>query len=80
MSRDEIVSVALVLAFASWVTAHVALVAGLAVRRPRWRAVAALAIVPLAPWWGRTEGMHRRTVAWVVGALAYALLRWLASR
>jgi hypothetical protein len=80
MSRDEVVSAALVLAFASLVTAHVALVAGLAARPPRWRAVVALVVAPLAPWWGRTEGMHRRAVAWVGSAVGYVVVRWVASR
>jgi hypothetical protein len=80
MSRDEIVSAGLLLAFAVLVTAHVALVAGLAVRPPRWRALAALFIPPLAPWWGRAERLHVRTVAWVASAIAYAILRWAASR
>jgi len=80
MSRDEIVSAALVLAFASLVTAHVALVAGLASRPPRWRSLVALLVAPLAPWWGRQDGMHRRTVAWVASAVAYVVLRLVAER
>lgn len=80
MSRDEIVSVALVLAFASLVTAHVVLVAGLLGRRPRWRSLVALVIAPLAPWWGAREAMRWRTRAWLGSAIAYLVLRWLASR
>jgi hypothetical protein len=80
MSRDEVVSAALVVAFASLVTVHVTLVAGLASRPPRWRALVALVLVPLAPFWGRAERMHVRTVAWVVSAAAYAVLLWMASR
>ncbi len=80
MSRDEAVSLALVLAFASLVTAHVALVAGLARRRPRWRSAVALAVVLLAPWWGWREGMRWRWTAWVVSAGAYVALLWLAAR
>jgi hypothetical protein len=80
MSRDEAVSGGLVLAFALLVTAHVTLVAGLASRPPRWRAVAALVVLPLAPWWGRRERMHLRVVVWLASAAGYGALFWLASR
>ena len=79
MSRDELVAVALVLAFAALVTAHVLLVLGLAARPPRWRALVALVVPPLAPWWGRAA-MRLRAAAWIVAALAYAVLRALAGR
>lgn len=78
MSRDEIVSLGLVAAFALLVTAHLMLLAGLAARPPRWRAVVALVAPPLAPWWGRQAGMRRRTAAWLAGALAYAVFFLLA--
>jgi hypothetical protein len=80
MSRDEAFSGGLVLAFALLVTAHVTLVAGLASRPPRWRAVAALVVFPLAPWWGRGERMYGRLVVWLASAAAYAVLLWMASR
>jgi hypothetical protein len=79
MSRDELVAGALVLAFAIVVTAHVTLVAGLAGRSPRWRALAALVVPPLAPYWGWV-GLRRRSVLWLAGAAAYAVLRVVASR
>jgi hypothetical protein len=77
--RDEIVVAALVIAFATLVTAHVMLVVGLFARRPLWRAPVALVVAPLAPYWGYEQGMKRRAVAWVAAAVAYAVLRWLAS-
>lgn len=80
MSRDEAVSAGLIVAFATLVTAHVALVAGLAGRPPRWRALAALVVFPLAPWWARGERMHRRLVLWVTSAVVYTVLLWLAAR
>jgi hypothetical protein len=79
MSRDEIVAGLLVLAFAVVVTSHVALVVGLAGRPPRWRALVALVVPPLAPYWG-WNGLRRRSVLWVVGAAAYLVLRVVASR
>jgi hypothetical protein len=80
MSRDEAVSAGLVVAFASLVTAHVMLVAGLAARPPRWRALAGLLVFPLALLWARDERMHRRLVLWLASGAAYGLLLWLASR
>ena len=53
--------------------AHVALLAGLARREPRWRALVALVVPPLAPVWGWSEGMRRRAYAWGVSLAAYAL-------
>ena len=79
MSRDELVAGALVLAFAVVVTAHVTLVVGLAGRAPRWRALVALVVPPLAPYWG-WNGLRRRSVLWVAGAVVYAVLRVVASR
>ena len=79
MSRDELVAGALVLAFAVVVTAHVTLVVGLAGRAPRWRALVALVVPPLAPYWG-WDGLRRRSVLWVAGAVVYAVLRVVASR
>lgn len=79
MSRDEIVATALVLAFAVLVTAHVAIVAGLAGRAPRWRALPALVVAPLAPYWAWPT-MRRRAIVWLGSAAAYAVLRVLASR
>jgi hypothetical protein len=77
--RDELVTAGLLVAFATLVTAHVLLVAGLAARRPRWRALVALLAAPLAPYWGHRAGMHARSVMWTTGAVAYALCLWLAS-
>lgn len=80
MSRDEALFGGVVLSFAVLVVAHLALVVGLAARRPRWRALAALVIIPLAPYWGRAERMHARVVVWIASALAYGGSLWLASR
>jgi hypothetical protein len=64
--------VALGLALAAALAAHVALVAGLA-RRGEWgRAAIALVVGPLAPWWGWRAGMRGRTMAWLVAVALYA--------
>jgi hypothetical protein len=77
VTHDELFLLALLLSFAGLVTAHVALVFGLALRAPRWRAIPALALAPLAPYWGARAGMHARVVLWVTSALAYVSLRLL---
>jgi ABC-type uncharacterized transport system permease subunit len=79
MSRDEVVSGVLVVAFATLVTAHVTLVAFLATRPPRWRAAAALIVAPLAPIWGWRES-RKRSVVWIASLVLYGLALALASR
>jgi hypothetical protein len=80
MGKDEVLAAALVVAFAGLVTVHVLLIAGLAGRRPRWRALVALVAPPLAPYWGSRERLHARSVAWVACATLYAALLVAASR
>jgi hypothetical protein len=79
MSRDDVLASVLVLAFATLVTAHLSIVAGLAVRQPRWRALAALVAAPLAPYWA-WSGMRKRAFVWLAGAAAYTVTLLLASR
>ncbi len=79
MVRDNLVASALVLSFALFVTAHVTLVASLAARPPRWRALVALLAAPLAPYWGYKEQMQGRGALWVIGAAAYGVMLVLAS-
>jgi hypothetical protein len=64
--------VLLAVALAAFLAAHVTLVAGLARARPRWRAVAALVVLPLAPWWGRGAGLRVATVVWCAALALYA--------
>ncbi|HLK40846.1 MAG TPA: hypothetical protein VKU41_29030 [Polyangiaceae bacterium] len=53
--------------------AHLALAVGL-VRRGAWgRGLLALALPPLAPWWGWQAGMRRRSAAWGVALAVYVL-------
>lgn len=77
--RDLVLVAVLVLAFATAVTAHVTLVFGLARRAPRWHALIALVVPPLAPVWGMRARMTVRSVAWVTGVVAYAVARGLAT-
>jgi hypothetical protein len=77
MTRDEIVAALLVVAFALLVTTHVVIVFGLSSVPPRWRAVVALVVPPLAPYWG-WRWMRRRSIVWILSAASYAVLRVLA--
>jgi hypothetical protein len=56
-----------------FLAAHVVLVAGLARRRAWGRAVVALLVPPLAPWWGYREGLRVATIAWCAALAVYAL-------
>ena len=82
MEGSALVDVLLVLApslsLGLLVTAHVALVALLAGRSPRWRAAVALVVPPLAIVWGR--GSSRRwCVVWLVAAALYVVTLALAT-
>ena len=75
----DLVLVALpALAFAALVTAHVRLLFGLLSRRPRLRALLALFVPPLAPFWGREE-LRGWTMAWGIALVTYALSLLVAS-
>ena len=80
MARDDLLTFALLVAFAILVTTHLTLVIGLASRPPRWRALVALVAAPLAPYWGRNAKMNARASLWVASAVAYIILRLLATR
>jgi hypothetical protein len=68
------------LAFAALVTAHVRLLCGLAVRPPRLRALWALFVPPLAPFWAYREKLRGWATVWAVALVTYALALLLASR
>ncbi len=75
--RDVIVIALLVVGFATFVTAHVALAWRLTRRsRPRWRGPLAFFVPPLAPLWGFREGFRRNASIWclAVGVYVVALL------
>ena len=71
--REALLGGWLAVAFVAQVGAHLALLTGLALRRPRWRALVALVVPPLAPVWGWSEGMRRRAYAWGLSLAAYAV-------
>ena len=57
----------------AYVGAHVALCVGLVRGSPRWRALLAFVIPPLAPLWGWKAGMRARVYAWTAAVGLYAL-------
>ena len=78
MRRDLLLLLLLSGSGATWVTAHVALAWGLLGRHPRFRAPAALLIVPLALYWGLTERMRWRAGLWCASLVGYGLTWWLS--
>lgn len=75
--KDTFVIVFAVLAFAVWLTAHVAITFGLARRQPRSRAAIAFVVPPLAPYWAFREGMRVRSIIWVAALVLYLVARML---
>jgi len=73
---------ALVVCFASWLTVHLSIVAGLFAEPPRWRAACCLLppLAPLALYWALSQGMYRRAIAWGVSGLGYLGLLYAAYR
>jgi hypothetical protein len=77
--RDAIVVGGLVLAFATLVTVHVAIVLGLAWKSPRWRALAAFLVPPLAPYWALQSGMVVRGAIWIGSVVLYTSLLGISA-
>lgn len=71
---------ALVASFALLVTAHVAVVWGLALRTPRWRALVALVVPPAGLYWAWREQMRVRAGVGAVSLVVYAVAMAVASR
>lgn len=79
MTRDELHGALLVLAFAVFVTTHVTLAYGLSSQKPRWHALVALLVPPLAPYWG-WRALRVRSVLWGATLAVYAVLLAFAVR
>ncbi|WP_438016117.1 hypothetical protein WMF18_35525 [Sorangium sp. So ce315] len=77
--KDIAATATLILAFATWVTVHVALAARLVLRsRPRWRGLLALVVPPLAPMYGFRQGWRRMSTLWLVFLIVYVLAHLVA--
>lgn len=68
----------LIFGFALLATVHVALVWGLAFKKPRWRALVAFVVPPAAPVFGFMEKMRVRAVLWCVAAAIYVVAFFVA--
>jgi hypothetical protein len=77
--RDAVVLSGVLLAFATLVTVHLAIVLGLVSREPRWRAIVAFFVPPLAPYWAFRGGMVVRACIWIGSVALYATLLGLAA-
>jgi len=77
--RDALLYGGLILAFAALVTVHVAIVFGLAYQHPRWRALVAFVVPPLAPYWALRCGMVVRGGVWIGSVILYTTLLGLAA-
>lgn len=78
--RDEAIVTLLALSFAALVTVHGSSLLGLTVRAPRWHALAALFVPPLAPYWAARGHMRVRASLWVGSLAAYILALLMARR
>jgi hypothetical protein len=67
------------LAFATLITVHVAIVFGLAQRHPRWRAAVAFFVPPLAPYWALRGGMVVLGGIWIGSVILYTTLLGIAA-
>jgi hypothetical protein len=79
MTADVVKVALLVGVFAAWVTVHVAIAAGLMVRKRWGRGFASLFVPVLAPYFGARAGMGARALAWVGLCAAYVVARVAAS-
>jgi hypothetical protein len=77
--RDALLFGGIVVAFATLVTAHVAIVWSLAKLHPRWRALVAFVVPPLAPYWALRSGMVVRGGIWIGSVILYTTLLGLAA-
>jgi hypothetical protein len=79
--RDVINIGTLVLAFATFVTVHLALAGRLVLRaRPRWHGLAALVLPPLAPIWAFREGWRKTAILWMASLGIYVIALMVALR
>jgi hypothetical protein len=63
---------ALVVALLVFLGAHAALLVSLAARPPRYRALVALVVPPLAPYWAWRSALRTRVYVWLGSLALYA--------
>ncbi|MEO7113139.1 MAG: hypothetical protein ABI183_22060 [Polyangiaceae bacterium] len=77
--RDLIIVITAIVSCALLITAQISIIAALAVRPPRWRALAVIAFPPLAPYWAFREKLRGRAITWLLSAVIYVIARLLAQ-
>jgi hypothetical protein len=77
--RDLVIVIIAVVSCALLITAQISIIAALAVRPPRWRALAVIAFPPLAPFWAFREKLRGRAATWLFSAAVYAVVRLIAG-
>ena len=73
----RVLFILMVVSCAAMLTAHVAIVIGLATKPPRTRALLALVLPPLGAYWAIREKQRIRGITWIVAALLYVIARLL---
>jgi hypothetical protein len=77
--RDLVIVIVAIVSCALLITAQISIIAALAVRPPRWRALVVIVLPPLAPFWAFREKLRGRAVTWLVSAVVYAVVRLIAG-
>lgn len=79
--KDAVIFGVLLLAFATFVTSHVAIAVRLLLRKEdRWRGALVWIAVPLAPLWAYRRHWRVSAIAWVASVLVYAIALIAALR
>ena len=76
---DIAIMLTLVGSFAILCTTHVGLAVALTLRKPRWKGVVALVLIPLAPYFGHAARMRLGVALWVASFSVYVLALVAAS-
>ena len=71
--RDAAVWLALVVAFATLLTAHLFIAVRLTLNKPRYRGIVALVVVPLAPLWAYEKRWRAAFWCWLTAVAVYTV-------
>ena len=69
---SHVLAAIVALALVTFLGAHVALLSTLFARVPRYRGLVALAVPPLAPYWGWRVELRTRVYVWLGSLAVYA--------
>jgi hypothetical protein len=77
--REALLFTGIIGAFAVLCTVHVAIVWSLLRQHPRWHALVAFFVPPLAPYWALRTGMVVRGGIWIGSVILYTTLLGIAT-